>query len=131
MPSDLHKKYEVTQWLMWQMGGLGPMLGQMGHFWKHAAKNQPEEKLAYGQERYFTEGQRLWKVLDTQLEGKEYVCGDISIADFAIFPWLICVDKFYGMADKFLEYKNVQAYIERMWSRPAVKKGMAAMPFPH
>ncbi len=84
-PTDWRSKLGVQQWLMWQVGGLGPMLGQHGHFKLYAP-----EQLPYAIERYATETQRLYRVLDTQLsQSTAYLLGEYSIADIAIFPWIM------------------------------------------
>src|SRR5208337_2386084 len=85
-PTEIHARYKVAEWLMWQVGGLGPMLGQAGHF-----RNYAPEKLAYAIERYTNEARRLFGVLDTQLKGKDYIAGDYSIADMASYPWTLAV----------------------------------------
>eukprot|EP00124_Ichthyophonus_hoferi_P003073 Ihof_evm8s244 gene=Ihof_evmTU8s244 len=100
------QKIEIVTWLMWQMGGFGPMLGQMGHFSKYAKEDVP-----YAKERYLAEAQRLHRVLDKQLAGKTYVTGDeYTIADMAIYPWFICVDKFYGMKAAVGEFPNIERW---------------------
>ena len=83
-PTDEIKRIQVEQWLMWQMGGLGPMLGQNHHFSRFAP-----ERIAYATERYVNESKRLYGVLNKQLVGQDYVAGEYSIADMAIFPWLL------------------------------------------
>jgi len=125
LPKSPEKHYLTIQWLMWQMAGFGPMLGQMGHFWKYC-----KEDIPYAKERYLTEGKRLFKVLNQQLEGKEYVIGDeYTIADMAIYPWVICVEKFYGLKDKFSDFPNISRWIKTISERPAVQKGMTILPF--
>jgi len=124
LPKDLKKKYEVIEWVMWQMGGLGPMLGQMGHFFKYAPEDVP-----YAKKRYETESKRLFAVVEKQLEGKDYICGEYSIADMAIFPWLRGVDKFYGKLTDMGDVPNVTKYIQRMEDRPAVQRGLKVTPF--
>ena len=83
MPSETAARYEVVQWLMFQMGGVGPMFGQVHHF-KRAAK----EQVPYAIDRYYTECRRLYGVLDARLDGREHLAGDLSIADFATLPWV-------------------------------------------
>jgi len=83
MPKEGEPRYRVIEWLMWQMGGPGPMLGQVHHFVKYNKGKAP-----YAEERYLKEGNRLYKVLDTRLEGRDFVAGDYSIADIAIWPWI-------------------------------------------
>lgn len=116
-PKDQQKRVEVEQWLMWQMGGLGPMLGQNHHFGKFA-----KEKIPYAIERYTAETKRLYTVLDQQLIGQEYVAGEYSIADIAIFPWLLRHEWQNISID---DYPNVKNYIERLSARPAVQKALA------
>uniref|UniRef100_A0A7S4A9V9 Glutathione transferase n=1 Tax=Pseudo-nitzschia australis TaxID=44445 RepID=A0A7S4A9V9_9STRA len=122
VPTDLRKKTECMNWLMWQMG-TGPYLGGgFGHFYKYAPL-----KIEYGIERFTMETKRIVDVLDKNLEGKEYVCGDeYTIADMAIYPWIRCLDKGYG-ASEFLqlqEYTNVQRWIATLEARPAVQRGL-------
>jgi glutathione S-transferase len=83
MPKSGEGRYRVIEWLMWQMGGPGPMLGQVHHFVKYNKGKAP-----YAEERYLKEGQRLYKVLNTRLEGREFVADQYSIADIAIWPWI-------------------------------------------
>lgn len=116
-PKDEQNRVEVEQWLMWQMGGLGPMLGQNHHFGKFA-----KEKIPYAIERYTTETKRLYTVLDQQLMGQEYVAGEYSIADIAIFPWLLRYEWQNISVD---DYPNVKNYVERLSARPAVQKALA------
>ena len=83
LPKEGEARYRVIEWLMWQMGGLGPMLGQVHHFVKYNKGKAP-----YAEERYSKEAQRLYGVLDRRLEGRDFVAGDYSIADIAIWPWI-------------------------------------------
>lgn len=116
-PSDEQQRVEVEQWLMWQMGGLGPMLGQNHHFNRFA-----KEKIPYAINRYVNESKRLYGVLEKQLIGQDYVAGEYSIADMAIFPWL----RRYEWQDIALDdFPNVQAYMQRMNDRPAVQRALA------
>ena len=87
MPQDMAARYEVIQWLMFQMGGIGPIFGQVHHF-KRAAKVQ----VPYAINRYYTECRRLYGVLDARLAGRDYLAGDLSIADFATLPWVFRFD---------------------------------------
>ena len=114
-------RHEVNQWLMWQMGGLGPMMGQMGHFVKFAADKTSDD---YARSRYVGEAKRLLGVLDGHLDGREWVAGDYSIADMAIGPWLGVLD-FYGAKDVvgWSELTQVPAYLDRFMARPAVQRG--------
>lgn len=116
-PSDEQQRVEVEQWLMWQMGGLGPMLGQNHHFNRFA-----KEKIPYAIDRYVNESKRLYGVLEKQLIGQDYVAGEYSIADMAIFPWL----RYYEwQAIALDDFPNVQAYMQRMNDRPAVQRALA------
>lgn len=116
------EKAEITQWLMFQMGGLGPMLGQLGFFYKFAGADIEDPR---PRERYLNEAKRLLGVLDKQLEGRDWVAGDYSIADIAIVPWLGALD-FYEANDAvdWDSHKNLVAYQDRFKARPAVKTGM-------
>jgi len=115
MPKDLSSRYRVIEWLMWQMGGVGPMLGQAHHFLKYN-----EGKAPYAEERYGKEAKRLYKVLNTRLEGNQFVAGDYSIADIAIWPWLA---RFEWQRIDMNEYPNVKRWYLEIAKRPAVMKG--------
>jgi GSH-dependent disulfide-bond oxidoreductase len=118
MPVDLRGRYAVMQWLMWQMGGLGPMAGQNGHFLLYAP-----EKITYALERYSKEVDRLYGVLDAQLgRTKAFVAGaNYSIADMAIFPWI----RTHKMQQVALEnFPNVERWYNGLFGRPAVKRGL-------
>ena len=116
-PSDEQQRVEVEQWLMWQMGGFGPMLGQNHHFNKFAL-----ERIPYAVERYLNETKRLYAVLNKQLIGQKFVVGDYSIADMAILPWALRHD-WQGI--QLQDYPHVQDYIERLMVRPAIQKALA------
>ncbi len=116
LPEDPLKRYDVLQWLMWQMGGIGPMCGQAHHFRQYAP-----EKIDYAVDRYTNEVGRLYRVLDKQLLGKDYVCGDYSIADMAIFPWVILYER---QGQKLEDTPDMQRWIDRMKERPAVRAGV-------
>lgn len=123
--TDPVKRYETLQWLMWQMGGVGPMFGQLGFFFKFAgAKFEDKRPL----QRYIDESARLLKVLDQRLEGRDWVMDDYSIADIAIAPWLGTIVRFYEATEQvgWGELKNVPAYLDRFLERPAVKRGMVS-----
>ena len=123
LPRELRGKYEVLQWVNWQMGGLGPMAGQANHFNMYAPQFNPPEALKYGQDRYSNEVNRLFGVLNKRLSDREFVAGAISIADFAIWPWLVGFKNFRQNMDDFPHLKR---YFEKsMGERPAVKKGRA------
>jgi len=118
MPTDLRGRYAVMQWLMWQMGGLGPMAGQNGHFQLYAP-----EKIPYAIERYSKEVDRLYGVLDVQLgHTGAYVAGtDYSVADMAIFPWV----RTHKAQNVALEnFPHVQRWYNGLFLRPAVKRGL-------
>ena len=123
-PQDPRLQSEVLQWLFFQVGGIGPMFGQFGHFFKYAKEkcNHP-----YPVERYTNEARRLLKVLDTRLEGRSYLVGEqYTIADMAIMPWVSCLDVFYkGKEQLHLdEFKNVNSWMKRLLDRPKTAKGM-------
>ncbi|MEL6464718.1 MAG: glutathione S-transferase N-terminal domain-containing protein [Pseudomonadota bacterium] len=121
-------KARTIQWLMFQMGGLGPMLGQMGFFVKFAG-SQWEDKRP--QQRYVDEAKRLLAVLDKELDGKDWITGQYSIADIAIAPWLNALN-FYEAKDMvgWDDHKNLVAYLDRFLARPAVKIGSNTPPRP-
>ncbi len=115
-------KHHVTQWLMFQMGGVGPMFGQMGYFCKFAGSEIEDTR---PRERYIAEAQRLLAVVDKQLDGQQWIAGDFySIADIALAPWLAALE-FYGTQDvtNWHQHKNAVAYLERFLERPAVQRG--------
>lgn len=114
-PEEKRAQVQVDEWLNWQMGGFGPMLGQMHHFAVFA-----KEKIPYAIERYHTEAKRLYGVLDRQLEGREYITGKFSIADIATIGWARAHERQQiDMAD----FPNVGMWIERMLARPGVQRG--------
>ena len=102
---------------MWQMGGLGPMLGQNHHFGKFA-----KEKIPYAIDRYVTETQRLYGVLNKQLIGQKYVAGEYSIADMAILPWVL---RYEWQQIALDDYPYVKEYIERLTARPAIQRALS------
>jgi GSH-dependent disulfide-bond oxidoreductase len=116
------KRYEILQWLMFQMGGLGPMFGQLGFFSVFAGKDIEDTR---PKERYRAESERLLGVLDKALDGKEWIAGEYSIADIAIAPWLGTLRDFYKVGDivGWADLKNVPGYLERFLARPAVQRG--------
>ena len=122
IPTDPRKKVETFNWLFWNMGSAPYIGGGFGHFFNYA----PVE-IKYAIDRYAMETKRLVHVLDLQLEGKEFVVGDeITIADFAIWPWIRAIDKAYH-ANEFLQmdtYTNVQRWLATIAERPAVKRGL-------
>jgi GST-like protein len=121
------KRWEVTQWLMFQMGGIGPMFGQLGYFHTFAGKEVEDPR---PKERYRAEVERLLKVLDGALAGKDWIAGDYSLADIAICPWLRTLRDFYKAADLvgWHQLKHVPAYLDRFLARPAVQRGLVQPP---
>src|SRR5690606_24934339 len=115
LPKEGEPRYRVLEWLMWQMGGIGPMLGQAHHF-LHFQKG----KAPYAEERYGKEAKRLYGVLDRRLEGRAFVCDDYSIADMAIWPWLSRYD-WQGVAMD--DFPNVKRWYTDIAGRPAVQRG--------
>jgi GSH-dependent disulfide-bond oxidoreductase len=114
-PADLRQRYSVIQWLMFQMGGVGPMFGQANYFYRL------EEKVPYAIERFHKEARRLYNVLDQELSSKEYLAGEYSIADIASYPW---VGRHEGHRVKLEEYPNVKRWFDIISKRPAVQRGM-------
>jgi GST-like protein len=115
LPRGLRERTEVTEWLMWQMGGVGPMFGQNHHFRIYAP-----DPIDYAIERYTREAERLYGVLDGRLGQREYVCGDYSIADMAIWPWVVPHDRQGVDIDAF---RNVRRWYDGMKQRPGVQRG--------
>lgn len=116
-PTDPRARVAVDEWLFWQMGGFGPMLGQNHHFALYAP-----EKIAYAIDRYRNETHRLYGVLNKQLSGKDYIVGDYSIADMASLSWSLGWE---GQGIDLTEFPNIAAWQERMKARPAVERGLA------
>jgi GST-like protein len=114
-----HARYDAIQWLMWQMGNVGPMFGQAGHFTRYAP-----EKIPYAIDRYTNETRRLLRVLDTRLQDRDFVAGEYSIADMAIFPWVHAVERLVG---GLTEAPKAAAWVERLRARPAVQRGLAVL----
>lgn len=113
----------VDQWLMWQMGGVGPMAGQAHHFLKYAPSMEPPQTLPYAQDRYRNEVSRLYRVLDTQLAENQFVAGDFfSIADMAIWPW---ASLWEGQQQTIDDKPNLKRWLDEVAARPAVQKGRA------
>lgn len=115
-PMDMRQRYEVIQWLMFQMGGVGPMFGQANYFFRL------QEKIPYAIERFHKEALRLYKVLNQQLGQKEYLTNDYSIADIATYPW---VGRHEIHRIKLEEFPNVKRWFDAVSARPAVQRGMA------
>jgi GST-like protein len=116
MPREPRGKYEVLQWLYWQMGGLGPMAGQNHHFNMYAP-----EKLPYAIDRYVKETNRLYGVIEHRLRDRPFVAGDYSIADMAAFPWVVPYER---QGQKLEDFPHLKRWFETMHARPAVIKGL-------
>lgn len=114
------EEIEIDQWLMWQMGGLGPMAGQAHHFLSYAPVMDPPQVLPYAQDRYRAETGRLYGVLNRQLAGRDYICGDFSIADMAIWPWACLWER---QEQDIAKYPHMKAWLDRCKARPALSKG--------
>ena len=124
MSKDLAKRYETIQWVMWQMGGVGPMFGQLGFFHKFAGKDFEDKR---PRDRYVAESNRLLGVLDKRLDGHAWIMGDeYSIADIATFPWVRNLVRFYAAGELvgFSAFPNVARALEAFVARPAVVKGL-------
>ncbi len=120
LPTGTRQRYEVLQWLMFQMGGLGPMLGQAHHFRIYAP-----EKLPYAVERYTNEARRLYGVLDRRLAKSRYVGGtEYSIADIAVFPWL---RSWKNQGIDWVDYPQLKGWFDEVAARPAVQRGVAVL----
>ena len=119
LPTEARARTEVMEWLFWQMGGFGPMLGQAHHFNKYAP-----ERIEYAMERYTPEAGRLYGVLDRRLADHEYVAGDYSIADMAIFPWCRLYRR---QGQEIADFPNVVRWFERIAARPVVAGDMAKL----
>jgi len=120
------ERSEVLQWLFFQVGSVGPMFGQFGHFYKFARGNTDE----YGANRYAAEVTRLLEVMDRALEGRDWIAGDFSIADIALVPWVGALD-FYEGKDRveYHRFERVDAWVQRFVARPAVQRGMQVCGF--
>jgi len=119
MPSDTRRKYNVLEWLMFQMASVGPMLGQAHHFRRYAP-----EQLQYAIDRYTNEARRIYNVIDKRLGEVPYLAGDYSIADIATYPWLI-PHKMQGQ--EIEKFPNLKRWYDAIYARPAVKKGLAVL----
>jgi GST-like protein len=115
MPKDPDKHYRVTEWLMWQMGGIGPMLGQVHHFVKYNQGKAP-----YAEQRYLKEAHRLYGVLDRRLADREFVADEYSIADISIWPW---ISRFEWQTIDLSQYANIKRWYVAIAKRPAVQRG--------
>lgn len=117
LPTEQKQRFQVLEWLMLQMGSVGPMFGQLNHFRKFAP-----EKIEYAINRYEKETLRLYSVLDRQLADNEFICGDYSIADMATYPW-VAIYEFQGLT--LDNHPNLKRWVEMLQQRPAVQRGMA------
>jgi len=122
LPSDPRARATTIQWLMYQMSHVGPIIGQAGHF-----VNQAAEKIPYAIQRFVGESLRIVGVLNTALEGRDYLAGEYSIADIATYPWIVAAWQPFQnmMPDKVAEFGNVRRWLDRVAARPAVERGMA------
>lgn len=121
--SDPAKRYQTIQWVMFQMASIGPMFGQLGFFFKFAGKDYEDKR---PRDRYAAESKRVLGVLETRLEGRDWLMDDYSIADIACLGWVRALVGFYG-AGELVDYptlKNVPAWLERGLARPAVQRGL-------
>ena len=124
MPADAAARYETLQWVMFQMGGVGPMFGQLGFFHKFAGKDYEDKR---PRDRYVAESKRLLAVLDRRLHGRDWIMGsEYSIADIATFPWVRNLVGFYGAGDLvgFEAFANVRRVLDAFAARPAVQAGL-------
>ncbi len=119
LPADTRGRAEVLQWLFWQVGGLGPMAGQVGHFRVYAPEPVP-----YALQRYGQELARLYGVLDRRLAGRDFIAGDYSIADMACFPWIV-PHRGHGM--DLADYPNIRRWFEAIHGRPATQRAYAGV----
>jgi GSH-dependent disulfide-bond oxidoreductase len=119
MAADLRRRYEVIQWLMFQMGGIGPMLGQAHHFRRYA-----KEQIPYAVDRYTSEATRLYRVLDKRLGEAEFLAGEYSIADIAVYPWM---RPHRWQGQDIAAWPNLQRWYSAVRARPAVQRGLAVM----
>jgi len=124
LPQDAAARYGVLQWLMFQMGGIGPMFGQVGFFHKFAGKDFEDKR---PRDRYVSEAKRLLSVLERQLQGRAWIMGEeYTIADIAIFPWVNNLIGFYGAGELvgWSGFPNVQRVLQAFLARPAVQRGL-------
>ena len=124
LPQDAAARYETLQWLMWQMSGVGPMFGQLGFFHKFAGAEYEDKR---PRDRYVAESARLLGVLDQRLQGRDWIMGEYSIADIAVFPWVRCLVDFYKAGDlvQFERFGNVRRVLDAFLARPAVQRGLS------
>ena len=123
LPADPARRYETLQWVMFQMGGMGPIFGQVGFFHKFAGKAIEDKRPL---ERYVTESKRVLGVLDVRLEGRDWVMDEYTIADISMLGWVRNLIGFYEARDlvEFDRLSNVPAWLERGLARPAVQRGL-------
>eukprot|EP00755_Sulcionema_specki_P034826 Sspe_Gene.103698::Locus_79536_Transcript_1_1_Confidence_1.000_Length_938::g.103698::m.103698/K11209/yghU, yfcG; GSH-dependent disulfide-bond oxidoreductase len=121
LPKDPHKRAAVLQWLFWQVGGMGPMAGQLSHFVNYAPQLAPDTDHSYALRRYRGEYRRLFEVMQRQLSQTEYLAGDYSIADMATWPWVAAYKRFGVPIDDF---PDVRRWFSLIKNRPAVRRGM-------
>ena len=119
LPTALHRRFAVLQWLFWQVGGLGPMAGQLSHFVNYAPGGPPAHQ--YSHTRYKNEYDRLFAVMERSLREQEYLAGDYSVADMASWPWVVPYKRFEQSMD---DYPNVRRWFDAIKARPAVQRGM-------
>ncbi|MCI0572102.1 MAG: glutathione S-transferase N-terminal domain-containing protein [Myxococcaceae bacterium] len=117
LPRDVRGRVEVTQWLFWQVSGLGPMAGQNHHFSQYAT-----EKIPYAITRYVNETARLYAVLDRRLAGREFIAGEYSIADMACYPWVVPHEQ---QGQRLEDFPNVKRWFESIRQRPATVRAYA------
>ena len=129
LSQDPAKRYETIQWLMFQMGSVGPMFGQLGFFHKFAGKDYEDKR---PRDRYVNESKRILGVLDQHLQRRDWMAGEYSIADMAIFPWVRNLNGFYDAGELvgFDRFKNVQRVLANFVARPAVERGLLVPPAP-
>jgi GST-like protein len=116
------ERVEIEEWLFWQVGGVGPMAGQAHHFLRYAPGMEPPRVLPYAQARYRNEVARLYSVLDRRLADREFVAGEYSIADMAIWPW---ASRWQNQEQDVDQFPHMKAWLERVGQRPAVQAGLA------
>jgi GSH-dependent disulfide-bond oxidoreductase len=116
MPQETAARYQVIQWLMFQMGGVGPMIGQAHYFLRHCPEDQP-----FGRDRFMTEVVRLYRVMEKRLGEAPYLAGEYSIADIATYPWIA---RYEMHRMRLEEYPNVKRWFDALGGREAVKRGM-------
>ncbi len=115
LPTDVHARYEVMQWLLWQTTQLGPMMGQHGHFALYA-----KEKIPYAIDRYRYNVLRLFKELDKRLKGREYICGEYTIVDMACWPWIVT---YKSQQIDLVEFPDIRRWYDALKTRPGLRRG--------